>query len=434
MIAIIGMHSAEHPGRYLETDGTLEYPLGYRNANAAFFLIAFWPALGLAARPAGMWLGRGAALAAATLCLAMGMLSQSRGSMIAGAAALCVYVAFSSDRARRVAWLALAALPALIVLPALTDLYHEANSGTPIHALGGELRSAANAAALSAAVALVIGAAVALVEGRLPSSPRAGKIADRAAIIGLVVALLGGSIAFVATVGDPIHWVSQKASQFQAGEASQPVGRNSRFTFNARTGRGELWRIALVDFGHHPLLGDGAGGYRYTYLKERRPDALPAVNDAHSFELENLAELGIVGFLLLAAAHRHGGDGGDSGPPSRAPTPRGSRSSRSPRAPTGCSTPRSTGSGHIRPSPPRSSRCSARPARRGASAAASASACRPERRQVAFACDRRRGDRARGEVVAPFLSQRYTTTPTRSGGPTPHAPIATSTALARSTR
>ena len=47
----------------------------------------------------------------------------------------------------------LAALPALIVLPPLTDLYHEANSGTPIHALGGELRGAANAAALSAAVA-----------------------------------------------------------------------------------------------------------------------------------------------------------------------------------------------------------------------------------------------------------------------------------------
>ncbi len=302
LIAVIGMHSAEHPGRYLETDGTLEYPLGYRNANAAFFLIAFWPALGLAARRGGMWLGRGAALAAATLCLTMGMLSQSRGSMIAGAAALCVYVAFSRDRARRVAWLALAALPAFIVLPPLTDLYREANNGTPIHALGGELRSAADAAALSAAVALVIGAAVALVEGRLPSSPRAGRIADRAAIIGLVVALLGGSIAFVATVGDPIHWISQKASQFQAGEASQPIGRNSRFTFSARTGRGELWRIALVDFGHHPLLGDGAGGYRYTYLKERRPDAPPAVNDAHSFELENLAELGIVGLLLVAAA------------------------------------------------------------------------------------------------------------------------------------
>ena len=52
--------------------------------------------------------------------------------MIAGAAALCVYVAFSRDRARRLAWLAAAVLPALIVLPALTDLYQAANAGDPL--------------------------------------------------------------------------------------------------------------------------------------------------------------------------------------------------------------------------------------------------------------------------------------------------------------
>jgi O-Antigen ligase len=302
VIAIIGMHGADHPSHYLETDGTLEYPLGYRNANAAFFLIAIWPALGLAARRGGIWLGRGAALAAATLCLDMGMLSQSRGSMIAGAAALAVYIAFSRDRARRLAWLALAALPALIVLPPLTDLYREANNGTPIHALGSELRSAADAATLSALVAMAIGAAAALLERRLPISDRGGRITDRAALVGVVVALIGGSIAFVAIVGDPVHWISEKASQFQAGEATQPIGKSSRFTFNARTGRGELWRVALVDFGDHPLIGDGGGGYRYTYLTERHPDAPVAVNDAHSVELENLSELGIVGFALLVAA------------------------------------------------------------------------------------------------------------------------------------
>ena len=298
-IAAIGMHGGDHPGNYLEPDGTLEYPLGYRNANAAFFLVAFWPALGLAARRESFWLGRGAALAAATLCLSMGMLSQSRGSMIAGAAALCVYVAFSRDRARRLAWLALAVLPALLVLPALTDLYQAANGGTPIHALGGELRRAGNAAILGTVVALAIGAAAALLEARLPTSPRAGRIADRLAIGGLVAIVLGGSVAFVAVVGDPLDWVGQKASEFRAGEASHPVGKESRFTLNARTGRGELWRIALLDFRHHPLIGDGGGGYRYTYLRERRADAPPAVHDAHSVELENLSELGIIGLALF---------------------------------------------------------------------------------------------------------------------------------------
>ena len=302
VIALIGMHHGDHPAHYLESDGTLQFPLGYRNANAAFFLIAFWPALGLAARRDGLWLGRALALASATLCLCLGMLSQSRGSMIAGAAALCVYVSFSRDRARRLAWLALAVGPALIVLPPLTDLYQAANGGTPVHSLGPELRSAANAALLSTAVAAVIGATSALVEARIPTSPRAGRVADRIAISGLVAAVLAGSIAFVLKVGDPLDWLGQKASEFRAGESTRPIGKASRFTLNARTGRGELWRIALLDFRRHPILGDGGGGYRYSYLRERRPSAPPAVHDAHSVELENLSELGIVGLALFVSA------------------------------------------------------------------------------------------------------------------------------------
>ena len=58
VVAIIGMHGADHPSHYLETDGTLEYPLGYRNANAAFFLIAMWPAS--ASRPGAAGCGSAA--------------------------------------------------------------------------------------------------------------------------------------------------------------------------------------------------------------------------------------------------------------------------------------------------------------------------------------------------------------------------------------
>ena len=38
--------AATRPLDFLERDGTLDYPLGYRNANAAFFAIALFPALG----------------------------------------------------------------------------------------------------------------------------------------------------------------------------------------------------------------------------------------------------------------------------------------------------------------------------------------------------------------------------------------------------
>src|SRR5687767_4092985 len=123
IVAVVGMLTSEQVGRYL-FEGTLEFPLGYRNANAAFFAIALWPALGLASHRSTAWPVRAAALATATLCLELAMLSQSRGSVVGGAAALCVYLLFSEDRARRLGWLALAVLPALLILPALTDLYN----------------------------------------------------------------------------------------------------------------------------------------------------------------------------------------------------------------------------------------------------------------------------------------------------------------------
>ena len=62
-------------------DGTLDFPLGYRNAEAAFFAIALFPALGLAADRELDWRLRAAALATATLCIELFLLAQSRASM-----------------------------------------------------------------------------------------------------------------------------------------------------------------------------------------------------------------------------------------------------------------------------------------------------------------------------------------------------------------
>ena len=152
IVAVVGMLTGDHVRHYLELDGTLEFPLGYRNANAAFFAIALWPALGLASRRASAWALRAAGLATATLCLDLAMLSQSRGSLPAGAVALCVYLLFATDRARRLAWLALAALPALLILPSLVDLYHAGSTDAPLSAALDELRGAGTGGCLDIAV------------------------------------------------------------------------------------------------------------------------------------------------------------------------------------------------------------------------------------------------------------------------------------------
>jgi peptidoglycan/LPS O-acetylase OafA/YrhL len=39
-VTAIALLSTSHPSEFLTQDGTLDYPLGYRNANAAFFAVA----------------------------------------------------------------------------------------------------------------------------------------------------------------------------------------------------------------------------------------------------------------------------------------------------------------------------------------------------------------------------------------------------------
>jgi O-antigen ligase len=68
---------------------------------------------------------------------------------------------------------------------------------------------------------------------------------------------------------------------------------------SADSPRYEYWRVAIGAFGRHPVDGVGAGGFSVEWLRERH-DANPARN-AHSLEIETLAELGLLGALALAA-------------------------------------------------------------------------------------------------------------------------------------
>lgn len=298
VIAVIGMITTDTPGTFLE-DGTLEYPIGYRNANAAFFLIAFFPALGLAADRHLDWRARGPALAAATLCAGLAMLSQSRGSVPAAVIAVAAYVVLSPLRLRAICWLLVAALPAITVIPALTDLFGAASDGGP-RAATDELEAAGIAAVRAAAVSLLLGTVAARFERILPglgsTSPRANRGIAGTLAVGMVAALT----AFLVAVGDPIDWTAKRADEFRSG-TPELGGEASRFTFNLGTDRYDLWRVALDDGRSQPLRGTGAGGFQYSYLRERESETQTA-RDAHSVELEIVGELGIPGLALVVTA------------------------------------------------------------------------------------------------------------------------------------
>ena len=296
---IIGMATGDEPGRYLELDGTLDYPLGYRNANAAFFIVALFPCLGLAADRELDWRARGAALGAATLCIDLAMLSQSRGSIVAVAIALGVYALLSPLRLRALSWLALAALVSLGVVPALTDLYQAAND-QGVSTTADELHAAGLAVALTSVVALVAGAIVARHERRLPGLGNHTPDSNKAVAVGLASLVAVAGVAFVIAVGNPVDWFGERADEFRSGEPDLSA-QSSRFGFNAGTNRSDLWRVALDEWADDPFVGGGGGGFPYVYTA-KRDLAEQTAHDAHSVELELLSELGVVGFALLAAA------------------------------------------------------------------------------------------------------------------------------------
>jgi hypothetical protein len=298
--AVLALLTGDQPQTYMGTDASLEFPLGYRNANAAFFAIAFFAALGLASDRDLDWRARAVALAGATLCLDLGLLSQSRGSVPAAAVALVVYVLVSPFRLRAVCWLALGVLPALGVIPALTDLYRAAND-EGIATVVDQMRAAGTAVAVTAGVAGILGAAAALLERRLPRVAGSPTVGNRIVLAGTAAIVVALAVTFVVRVGDPVDWVGNRVEEFKGGGTPDLSEQSSRFGLSVESDRYDLWRVALDDAGDDPLLGDGGGGFQYTYLLKREV-VLQTARDAHSIELEVLAELGVPGLALLLCA------------------------------------------------------------------------------------------------------------------------------------
>lgn len=299
LAAVIALATENDLGDLLDF-GTLDYPLGYRNANAAFFAIAVFPAVGLAAAPRLDWRLRGLALGGATLCVDLFLLSQSRGSIPAVGLALVVYALASPFRVRAVCWLALAVIPAIGFVPALTDLYEAANDEAARSAIP-ELRATATMAAVTSLGAAVIGALAARFEARLPGLGLASPRGNRAVAAGIAAAIAIAAVGFVAAVGNPADWIDERVEEFKGGGTPNVTRQSSRFTFDAASDRYDLWRVALDDLGESPLGGAGGGGFEYSYAREREV-AQQEARDAHGVLFELAGELGLIGLLLFGGA------------------------------------------------------------------------------------------------------------------------------------
>jgi hypothetical protein len=267
--------------------GRLEQPLTYWNAEGTLAAIG----LVLCARLAGDrsrpdWLR--AAAAAATVSLGAGVyLSYSRGAIALAVLGLVTVIAFAPSRAQlRAGLVALASATAASVCVAAFPW---------VAALEGAAADRARDGAIALAVLVALAAAAALLIAHLAQARPGGARDDEAP--GWILRL--GPVAAVAvagvTVGLALGGLGERPSAAELAAGAQP----SRLT-TASSNRYEYWRVGLEGFGDRPLRGTGAGGYRVLWLRERtiHDGAL----DAHSIEIELLAELGIVGLLAFGLA------------------------------------------------------------------------------------------------------------------------------------
>jgi tetratricopeptide (TPR) repeat protein len=291
-VALFTLLSLTSRLQYLFENNRLFGTVQYHNGTAAFLLIPFWAAVYLAGSPRVNPILRGVVLAGAVLCVAVAVLAQSRGAMVAMAVSLPVFFVLSGQRLR--GFLALVPLVAalLVTFPNLNGVYLAfLNEDDPAAALD----RAISIVWLCAAGAGFYGLSWGLLDRWWRPPLVVARIAGGVVLAACVAVLVFGAFAFTDRVGDPVTWSEKKWEEFKTGGAGGM--ERSRYLSASGWGRYDLWKVAWEDFEAHPILGVGPYNYEATYY-QLRPDR-GHVRQPHSLPLEVLAERGGVGGVLF---------------------------------------------------------------------------------------------------------------------------------------
>jgi O-antigen ligase/polysaccharide polymerase Wzy-like membrane protein len=268
--------------------GRLSFPISYPNALAATFLIGFWPAVVLAAQRRSPLLARVLATAAATAIAAGWLTAQSKGGVVAIVGSAALVFGLSPLRLRLLAPTIVAAGLTAIAYRPLTAPFRSGSAG--------DVRHAGAAILVLTAAGAVAGLVYALVDRRLELRPGQVRVAGWATL-----ALFVGAVAVaIAVFFSSVYHQGWFGDQWRAFKQVPTQSSASSHLLQLGSYRYDIWRVALREFQHHPLAGIGSRGFGPAYLRLRNSPDTP--ERAHSFELDALSELGIVGFLLLAAA------------------------------------------------------------------------------------------------------------------------------------
>ncbi len=270
----------------------------------------YWNAIGLTAAMgvvACLWLGArraGHALLSALSYPAMGLLlvtvllAYSRGSLVAVAVAVGLWLCITPLRLRGAAVLLSGGLGALLVVawdfsqPVLTS--ENVALAQRVHA--GDQLGVVLAAMLLALTA--VGVAIGFFTGRRAPRPKLRRRVGTILLCLPVIALL----AFLGLLAHSQRGftgsISHGVSSLTNPNAPVPVNTPGRLTAVGSV-RARYWNEALEVFSEHIPLGAGADGYATARLRHRTETL--NVTHAHGFIVQTLADLGLVGLALVLA-------------------------------------------------------------------------------------------------------------------------------------
>jgi hypothetical protein len=297
-VTIVALLSRLHPAWFPEADQTarylagsrnrLAYPLNYWNAVAALAAMGIPLLLNTATTGKSVVL-RGLAAAALPAMALTIFFTLSRGGVAAGVIAICVYLAFASDRLPRLGTMLVAAAGSAILIGGASQR-HDLQEGllnAAAHHQGNQVLTmtivvCAGVGLLQAAFSLL------LKNTRRPSWTVPSRATALWATAAVVVVVVIGALAANAP-----HHISHSWNDFKSEGTARGTARLSSF---GGEGRYQLWSSAVEENSTKPLTGTGSGTFEYWWNKHGSGSI---VRDTHSLYLQTLGELGIIGLALL---------------------------------------------------------------------------------------------------------------------------------------